>query len=158
VANEKKLLAWGCGIPAACCLGCVLLGLLVAGAIGGAAWWSVKSLDVDDDALRRARAHPAVVEALGEPIERGWGFQGSLDYSGDGGSALIELPLRGPKGSGKLIIDADRRDGEWHYRRLEVRVEGGATIDLLEVDVEAPPTDAVLLRRDAAWSARAMAR
>lgn len=117
---------WGWFVPLTC-LGCLVL---PAACIGGCVWMGVsavqKSLGVPfAEGLAAARGHPVVVEALGEPIEMDWkGFQGNMDGSGDGNRATVSFPVRGPRGRGRLSIEARERNGVWIYDRLEIRIDG----------------------------------
>ncbi len=125
---------WKWVVPVGCLV--LLLPLLAiagfAGTIVAIVFGSIKSTDVYEEALARARANPAVVEALGEPIEDGWWMSGHINTSGPSGSADISIPLHGPKGKGTLYAVATKSAGRWEYQTLEVEVDGKAErIDLL---------------------------
>jgi hypothetical protein len=126
---------WTCGI-AGCCLGCVLIPIVFAAVVGGGAfwaWWSSGASDVRDRAVERARSHPAVIDALGEPIETGWLPQGSVHLQNGEGEADFTLGLTGPRGEGRLYVKARRERGEWDFEVLELRVEGrDEVLDLLD--------------------------
>jgi hypothetical protein len=125
---------WTCGV-AGCCLGCVLIPVIFVAAVGGGAYWMMArsgALGVRDEAIARARAHPQVVEALGEPMEVGWLRDSSIHIDDDFGRARFSLPLSGPLGSGRLHVEAERRDDDWEIQTMELDVEGRAEpIDLL---------------------------
>src|SRR6185436_9997466 len=111
-------------------VGCLVL-LLPLLAIGGfvgtilaIVFGSIKSSDVYEEALARARANPAVVEALGQPVEDGWLVGGNINVNGPSGSADLSAPLHGPKGKGTLYIVATKSAGRWEYETLEVEVDG----------------------------------
>ena len=84
----------------------------------------IRSSEVYDTALARARADSTVVRLLGEPIEPGWWVSGSIQVSGPSGSADFEAPLHGPVGRGTLYVSAEKEAGRWRYKVLEVGVEG----------------------------------
>jgi hypothetical protein len=90
------------------------------------------------EALELARRNPAVVEALGEPIELGGGLpSGSLSTSPTEGSADVSLPLKGPNGKGRLFVVAEKEAGEWTTYRAEIEIPGRpGRIDLLEAEPE----------------------
>ncbi len=121
--------AWGgCG----CCLGCLVIPLAFFGVLGAGFFGVVKGSDVYRDALALVETHPLVIESLGEPIATGWQFQGSVNLEGSGGTADFSLPISGPKGSGRLYVEAEKWAGEWTYHRLEIVVDDGTRLQLLE--------------------------
>lgn len=132
---------WTCGI-AGCCLGCILIPVLFVTVLGGGAFWAWRSSgasEVREEAIARATSHPAVIEALGEPIESGWLPEGRV-HIGDGeGEADFSVDLTGPRGEGRLHAVARRQGGgDWEFEVLELAVEGSdEVIDLLaEPDTE----------------------
>jgi hypothetical protein len=133
-----KWVAGGCG-----CL--LVLGVLAVAAIVVGVFGVIKRSDVYEGAVARARSHPAATAALGEPIETGWFVSGSVEASGSGGEANLSVPLEGPRGEGTLYVEATKQAGAWSYQLLELAVEGGERIDLLEDDAPGPagaPDDA----------------
>jgi hypothetical protein len=121
-------------------VGCLILLLpllALTGFVGGIlaiVFGSIRSTDVYQEALARARSSPAVVEALGEPVEDGLFMGGNISVTGPSGSADISIPLHGPKGKGTIYAVASKSAGRWEYQTLEVAVEGREDrIDLLEV-------------------------
>ena len=67
------------------------------------------------------------------PIETGWSFSGSVNYSNDAGTASFTVPVAGPRGEGTLIIKADKKPGAtWQYSTLEVEFPDGHKVDLRE--------------------------
>lgn len=117
------------------CLVLLLPSLLLTGFVGGIlaiVFGSLKSSDAYRQAYQLARTHPAVVEALGQPVEDGLFMGGSISVTGPSGSADISIPLHGPKGKGTLYVVATKSAGRWQYRTLEVAVDGrDDRIDLL---------------------------
>jgi hypothetical protein len=90
------------------------------------------------EAVERARAHPRVVEALGEPVEPGWWVRGDADKGGASGRTRLVVPLAGPGGRARLDAEARRQGDLWRFDRLEVTLPRGEVIDLLAAP--APPT------------------
>lgn len=125
-------------------VGCLILllpPLLLTGLVGGIlaiVFGTIKSSDVYQQAYTLARSHPAVIEALGEPVEDGLLMGGQINVTGPSGSADISIPLHGPKGKATLYAVASKSAGRWEYHTLEVEVEGREDrIDLLaEVERE----------------------
>lgn len=128
---------WKWVVPVGC-LVLVLPLLALAGFIGGIlaiVFGSIKSTDVCQQALALARSNPAVIEALGEPVEDGWLMSGNINTSGPSGSADVSIPLHGPKGKGTLYAVATKSAGRWEYETLEVEVRGrDERINLLEAE------------------------
>jgi hypothetical protein len=95
----------------------------------------VKSSDVYKESLAAARANPEVISTLGEPIEEGFMFTGSIQVNGGSGDADIYIPISGPKDSAKLHVVATKRSGQWEFNRLTARIQStGNLIDLLGLD------------------------
>ncbi len=124
-------------------LGCAAIVLLGAAGVAALLFFvfgAVKKSEPYTDALARARANPAVVAAIGEPIEPGFLVSGNVSYEGSGGAASLAIPLKGPKGEGKLHVEMVRDAEAWQYRILQFAPEGGgARIDLLAGTAEAEP-------------------
>lgn len=138
-SQERK--GWGVGTWIGCgCGGCILVIATVVGlvvALGGLAFVGFRKSDVFEEGMRRARADPQVIEALGEPIEAGLLVSGSFNISGAEGKASLSIPIAGPKGKGKLYLDAEKSAGEWRFDTLEVEIEStGERIDLLGGEIE----------------------
>lgn len=128
---------WKWVVPVGC-LVLILPVLALAGFIGtilAVVFGSIKSMDVYQEALARAQSHPAVIEAIGEPVEDRWWMTGQMDADGPSASADIAIPLRGPKGKATLYAVATKSAGRWTYQTLEVEVDGRPErIDLLEAE------------------------
>src|SRR5439155_4420578 len=84
---------------------------------------AMKSSDVYKDALKRAKAEPAVIEALGSPIKDGMFVSGSTNVNGASGEANLAIPIYGPKGEGTLYVVAEKSVGAWNYSSLVVVVK-----------------------------------
>jgi hypothetical protein len=93
---------------------------------------AVKSTDVYKDAFARARAHPAVIEALGSPITEGFLVSGNTNVNGASGEANLSIPIAGPKGNGTIYAAARKSLGQWNYSGLVVEIANThQRIDLL---------------------------
>lgn len=126
--NWKWVVPLGCG-------GALLMFAAFAGAIAGFVFWLIRSNDACSEALERASTSPAVIEALGEPVEPGFWVSGTINSSGPSGEADRMFPISGPAGSGRLYLEATKAGGRWSFDRLEVEVEEkSGRIDLLHRD------------------------
>ncbi|WP_368563095.1 cytochrome c oxidase assembly factor Coa1 family protein [Pseudoxanthomonas sp. UTMC 1351] len=116
-------------------LAVVMLALFAAffAAIFAFVFGMMKSSEPYREAVARATANPQIVQALGEPIESGYFVQGNISTQGTTGEANLAIPLKGPKGSAKVYVDASQSAGRWEYKTLVVQIEGShQRVDLLE--------------------------
>ena len=123
---------WKWFVPTGC-LTILLLILAFCAAILLFVFGVLKSSDVYKTALARAKSDPAVIEALGQPIEEGWFMTGKTNVEGTSGEADIGIPISGPKGDATIYAVATKSAGRWKYTTLEVEVDGRAErINLLQ--------------------------
>jgi hypothetical protein len=130
----------GCGKIA--CIGCSILSALGVIAVFILVFFVfrlIKSSDVYKEARDRATTDPRVIAVLGEPITTGFWVSGSVKINNDQGTANIDFPISGPKGSARVHAEATRDERAWHYNVLRVKPESGPAIDLAEP--EAPPAE-----------------
>jgi Cytochrome oxidase complex assembly protein 1 len=122
-------------------LGCFTVALvfvIFVGSILVIVFSAMKSTDVYKDALARARADPAVIEALGSPIKDGFLMSGNTNVNGASGESNLSIPISGPKGKGTIYVSAQKSLGEWNYSGLVVEIgQTHQRIDLLQGRVPA---------------------
>jgi len=125
-------------------VGCFSICLLFAGFIAlimTFAFGVMRSSDAYKVALARAKASPAVVEALGTPIQEGYFTSGNVNVTGPSGNAELSIPISGPKGNGTIYLEARKSAGEWSFSKLLVKIEKSSKrIDLL-AEPGTPPKD-----------------
>lgn len=131
--NKKKV----AGCLFAGCGGAIVIVLVLAMGIFAFVMNVVKSSDAYKMAMKRAEANPAIVEAIGKPIEAGFFVTGSIHTSGPSGDADVSVPLSGPKGEGDLYIVAKKSAGQWSFTTLEFEGPTGSRVDLLEAEKDA---------------------
>jgi hypothetical protein len=123
---------WKWFVPVGC-LGLLVIFAAFVTLIGTLVFGMIKSSAVYKDALAAARSNPAVVQALGTPIEEGILVMGSINISGASGNADLAIPISGPKGKGTLYAKATRSEGKWTFSQLVVEIKATKEkIDLLE--------------------------
>ena len=84
------------------------------------------------EALARAKADPAVIEALGVPIKDGFLLSGNTNVNGASGESNLAIPISGPKAKGTIYVSANKALGQWNYSGLVVEVgQTHQRIDLL---------------------------
>jgi hypothetical protein len=123
--------------------GCMTIVVLIAAFVGGIlalVAGSMKSSDAFTQAMARVQADPQVADKLGRPVNSGWFISGSVNVNGDSGDANLAIPISGPKGKGKVYVEAKKSAGQWHFDTLQVEVEGQpGRIDLLQEPQAAQP-------------------
>jgi hypothetical protein len=116
--NWKWVIPAGCLTAVGLCAGGVFLIMSIV--LG-----TIKSTDVYQEAVARAQASPAVAQGLGNPVKPGFFVQGQVNFRDSSGDANLHIPIKGTTGgSGSITLIADRSDGKWTYRTLEVHIEG----------------------------------
>lgn len=105
-ATQRKWAIWG-----------FVIWLVVVGAIGGGIFAIIASLK-GSEAYRMSvaalNADAQAVAVLGQPIDTGIP-QGSIKVSGPDGSANISYSAEGPKGEGKVYVEATKAMGQWTF-------------------------------------------
>jgi hypothetical protein len=122
----KKGILFGCG-------GCgTMLALVITSIVGGLVLvlYFMRSSDVCQMALEKARSSPPVVAALGEPITQGWWVSGNINVSGSAGGADVNIPIAGPRGSAAMHVIATKVDGQWTFSVLNIALPDGKHVDL----------------------------
>jgi len=123
---------WKWFVPVGC-IGVLVLFAAFVALIGTLVFGVIKSSAVYKDSLATARSNPAVVQALGAPIEDGIFVMGSINISGSSGNADLAIPISGPKGKGTIYARATRSEGRWTFSRLVVEIKTTKEIiDLIE--------------------------
>ncbi len=126
-AKKSGCLKWGLiGCGSLLVLGGISAVILVVVVFG-----AIKKSDVYQEALRRAQNDPAVVSALGTPIEAGMIVTGSVNIDTSGGHAKLDFPISGPKGKASVHLVATKSGEKWEYTELTVTPANGAKINLL---------------------------
>jgi hypothetical protein len=127
---------WKWFVPTGCLAGL----LLVAGFVAATLFFAfgmMKSSDAYRLAFAKARANPAVVRSLGEPIKGGLFVSGNIHVNGPSGAADLSIPISGPKGEGTVYVKATKSMGEWTFDELAVKLDAtGERIDLLAEPTE----------------------
>src|SRR5947209_10298704 len=128
------------------CLGLIFAGVAIAAGVFFIIISTVKSSEVYQQALEKARSNAEVVAELGEPIKDGWFVSGSVESHGRDGYAKFQIPISGPKNSGTVYVSALKihdlyQNDDWNYEILEVEVKGRASrISLLDKETTTEPT------------------
>lgn len=126
---------WKWFVPTGCLTMILIAGLLLFGLIG-LGIKGVSSLMGSSEPVRHAitlaQANPAAVAALGTPLEPGAMINGTLQTDNSSGHADLSIPLKGPKGNGRVYIKGEREADRWTYSLIELAIDAsGERIDLL---------------------------
>lgn len=108
---------WKWFLPSGC-LGLLVLFVAVIFGFISLLFGVMKSTDVFQQAVTRAHRDPTVIAALGEPISEGRFVTGGIKLENASGSASLTIPLSGPKGAGKLYVEATKLAGAWQFQHL----------------------------------------
>jgi hypothetical protein len=115
------------------CFSVTLLFLAFVGSILVIVFSAMKSTDVYKETLARAKADPAVIEALGSPIKDGFLVSRNTNVNRTSGESNLAIPISGPKTEGTIYVSANKSLGRWNYSRLVVEVgQTHERIDLLQ--------------------------
>ncbi|MFT4668815.1 MAG: hypothetical protein ACI9M9_000836 [Flavobacteriaceae bacterium] len=126
---------WKWAVPTG---GCLLIIILIIIFIGSMIL-GVSSLFTGSEpykaALLTAQSSEVAIEALGIPIEENGIAKGSVNYMNGDGHFNLEIPLKGPKGKAVLFVIADKYNGDWEYKVMELEIsETGELIPLLTLE------------------------
>jgi hypothetical protein len=113
---------WKWVVPVGC-FSCLVLMLGFVALIMSFVFGIMKSSDAYKQALVMAESNPAVVSALGKPIHDGFFTYGNINVSGSSGNADLEIPISGPKGKGRVYVEAKKSTGEWSFSKLIVQID-----------------------------------
>ncbi|HKV94022.1 MAG TPA: cytochrome c oxidase assembly factor Coa1 family protein [Candidatus Angelobacter sp.] len=128
---------WKWFIPTAI-VGAILLLALFIGGIFALVFGAMKSSEPYQYAVATASADARVTAQLGAPVTPGWYANGNMNVSGSSGSADLAIPLNGTLRHGTVYVVARKSAGTWHYRMLQVAIDGNPErINLLPP----PPTE-----------------
>jgi len=123
---------WKWVVPVGC-LGIVALALAFVFGLVFLIFGIMKSSDAYKEAVAQVTTHEVVQDRLGAPIEAGLIVTGNINVNGPSGQASLAIPISGPKGKGRLYVEATKSAGQWRFATLMAEIrETGERIDLLE--------------------------
>ncbi len=112
--KRKKFL-----IPIVLLLSAIVFGLAFGLVI---AFTSNKQTEPYKLTMRTLQDSPQVRQHIGTPFEAGWAVLG--DVKADEGTADLMFKIKGPVGEGAVRSHAERVDGRWEIRHLDLGVGG----------------------------------
>jgi len=128
---------WVWFVPSAGCLTIIVLGGLGISAL----FFGVTKMLADSTpsayAFEQTVQNKKAISLLGEPIERRGIASGSVSFSNNDGEANLNIPIKGSKGNGTIVVKATKTDGVWSYETLYVYIkETREKINLLAKSLE----------------------
>lgn len=98
---------------------------------------SIKGSEPYSHAFSKAIENEKVIYLLGEPIETNGIGTSNFKYNNGRGEAQLLIPIKGPKGEGSIMVEADKPGDDWIYSELSVVIEGEqGKINLDELVIE----------------------
>ena len=123
---QRKWAIWGVIIW----LGAIAL----FGAIFGGTFFLLRQSEAYELGESRLKASRAATDALGIPISTSFPM-GSISTNGATGRAVLNFSATGPKATGRVLLEAIKKDGVWSLIRLTLKVDGrDDVIDLINGD------------------------
>lgn len=124
------------------CTGIILISMVVffSSSLGGVTTDLIQAYTdtkLYENALEKVKSDKRVTEILGEiePIDKSAILEGSVKYSADNKTVNTSIRLTGTKGKAKMDIIADQVDGQWDYKKINLRirkpVEKQQTIEII---------------------------
>jgi hypothetical protein len=116
-------------------------GIVFFGGIFGSVFYVLKNSEAYQLGVSRLQANTEAVNALGAPISTGIP-SGKISINGASGQAALEFSATGSKATGRLFVEAVKKDGVWSLTALKLKIDGrDDVIDLLNesrVEMETP--------------------
>jgi len=102
----------------------ILIGfLLLFGGIFGGIFYGFRHSAAYELGAEKLRASSVATNVLGAPIATGFPF-GNINVSGGSGTAVLNFSATGPKGSGRVFLEAVKKGGVWSIRKMMLKPDG----------------------------------
>jgi hypothetical protein len=101
------------------------------GAVFGGTFYLLRESEAYRLAESRVQASSQATDALGIPISTGYPM-GNISINGATGRAILTFSATGSKATGRVSLEAIKKDGVWSLTRLTLKVDGrDDVIDLI---------------------------
>lgn len=105
--------------------------IVLFSAIFGGVFYLLSHSEAYQLGVARLEASAEVANLLGKPITTGMPT-GKVATSGASGNAALSFSVSGPKGTGRAVLEATKKDGAWSLDSLKFKLDGqDRVIDLL---------------------------
>jgi hypothetical protein len=89
----------------------------------------IRHLQIYQMSLKEAARSGCVTAKIGSPFTPGWLAGGNMEESNAKGSAHLEIPIKGRRGKGDLVVSAEKQGGVWSIDKL-ILVQGSEETQL----------------------------
>ncbi len=128
---------WLWFIPLSGCLGIIFLFVFGIGAAIFGVTKIISDLSPVSYALEKVNNNKEAILVLGNNIDDNGFPQGNINIQNENGEVDFEIPIKGDKGEGILILKGIRVNEKWVFEELYIRIKGKQQrIDLLEKALE----------------------
>lgn len=128
---------WIWVVPVGGCLTLIIIGMVFIGSIFFGVTKMFKNATPYEYALEQASQNREVTLILGNTIESDGMISGNISIENHSGYADFSIPIKGSKGTGRVFVVAEKKNGEWIYEKLYVLIkETQEEINLLEKELE----------------------
>ena len=114
---------WKWVVPVGGCFTIIIIAVIAIGSIFYGVANAIEDSQPYEYALEKINADEDLINALGSPIEKDGMIQGNINWKNGDKSAIMAIPIAGPKGTATLFIDATGKDDEWNYHEIRVEVD-----------------------------------
>jgi hypothetical protein len=78
-----------------------------------------------EKAIEKANTNKRVTDVIGkiEPIDKLAILEGNVNYSNNNNTVELTVRLKGNKGKGKMDIIADKKEKEWIFKKINIRIK-----------------------------------
>ena len=92
----------------------------------------MKGADACQMSLKAAQESAVMRVELGEPITMGWVVSGNIKINNSDGTADVNVPISGPKGSASIhTVGTKQGGGPWSFTKMQATIEAsGKQVDL----------------------------
>ena len=102
----------------------ILIGfLLLFGGLFGGIFYGFKHSAAYELGAEKLRASSVAADVLGTPITTGFPF-GRININGGSGTAVLNFSATGPKGAGRVFLEAVKKGGVWSIRKMMLKPDG----------------------------------
>ena len=102
----------------------ILIGfVLLFGGLFGGIFYGFRHSAAYELGAEKLRASSVAADVLGTPITTGFPF-GNISVNGGSGNAVLNFSATGPKGSGRVFLEAVKRGGVWSIRKMMLKPDG----------------------------------
>jgi hypothetical protein len=78
-----------------------------------------------EKAIEKANTNNRVTQVIGkiEPIDKLAILEGNVIYSNNNNTVVLTVRVKGNKGKGKMDIIADKKEKEWIFKKINIRIK-----------------------------------